>query len=296
MAAACALVATSALSASALPNTDDEIAQLIDQVAPDQGVVVQGESSDSQGWVVARKEGTNVVPVDPAAPIQIGGASSGQGLEISLPQNLNLGDGRAASDGTIVYQSVDANVDAAVQAMDDGTVRVQTIIQAPAAAHEFSYGIGEGFQPVEAEDGSMWIVGFDESGEYQAYSVGAAWAQDANGSEVSTSYEIRGNELVQTVQPSASTAYPIVADPTWQWYSAAYGAGFSKSETRYMVIGSGASGFCGWVPAGVLRLACATAGVTWGAQAALAVNANGCVFLAAVPAPIAMRWVSPECK
>lgn len=142
----------------------------------------------------------------------------------------------------------------------------------------------------------MWIVGFSESGELQAFSVGEAWARDANGAEVATHYETRGNDLVQVVTPTDETAYPIVADPTWQWYSAAYGAGFSKSETRVMAASGGATALCVLVPAGPLQIACGLAGGYWFTQASLAANANGCVFYAVVPAPLAMRWVSSQCR
>jgi hypothetical protein len=292
MVAACALVASSTMSASASTSADEDVAQLIERVAPNQGEVVPLEKSGAQTWTTGGAGAS--IPLDPAEPIGIDGG--GQKLEITLPQSLKLQDGRATSDGTIVYQSNGSDVDAAVQSMHDGTVRVQTIIQAPTAAHEFSYGIGAGFQPVEAADGSMWVVGFTEAGEYQAFSVGTAWARDANGSEVSTHYEIRGNEIVQIVTPSDDTAYPIVADPTWQWYSAAYGAGFSKSETRAMASAGSSTGFCVLVPGGALKVACAVAGAYWFTQAGLAANAGGCVFLAAAPAPLAMRWVSPECR
>ncbi|WGD38538.1 hypothetical protein [Lysinibacter sp. HNR] len=180
--------------------------------------------------------------------------------------------------------------------MHNGAVRVQTIINSPSSTHEFSYGIGEGFQPTFAEDGSMWVVGFNSDGAFKAFSVGDAWARDANGKEVSTFYEIRGTELVQIVEPTSDTAYPIIADPTWQWYNAAYGAGFSKKETRDLASLTTAGFFCGALPKSPIQVACYVSFGYYFTQATLAKNANGCVFIAAVPAPIAMRWMSPECR
>ncbi len=41
-----------------------------------------------------------------------------------------------------------------------------------------------------------------------------AWAKDANGAPVPTHYEIDGNTLVQVVDFTAATAFPVVADPS----------------------------------------------------------------------------------
>ncbi len=41
-----------------------------------------------------------------------------------------------------------------------------------------------------------------------------AWAKDANGAPVPTRYEIEGNTLVQVVDFTADTAFPVVADPS----------------------------------------------------------------------------------
>jgi hypothetical protein len=172
---------------------------------------------------------------------------------------------------------------------------MQTIINNPSAAREFSYGIGAGFQPVKATDGSIWVAGFSKSGEYQAFGVGNAWARDANGKAVPTHYEIRGHDLVQIVTPNAGAAYPIVADPSWIWYSGAWGAGFSKAETRSLASIGAITGFCAALP-GAFAIACAIFGADWFLQASLAANARGCVFIAVVPAPIAMRWISSSCR
>ena len=259
-------------------NDSEKISSLISRVAPDRGnVELNGNLS-----------------LNPETPVEVAG-ENGAVLDIKLPQNLGLGLGEKASDGTVVFHSKNNKVDAAVQVLDNGSLRAQTIINDPTASHEFSYGVGERFQPVQAPDGSFWTVGFSESGEYQAFSIDDAWARDANGNSVSTHYEIRGNELVQIVEPAQGAAYPIVADPTWQWYKLAYGAGFSKAETRNIAASGGVAAACGFVPL-PLAPACAILGISWFTQASQAANANGCVFIAAVPAPIAVRWLSPECR
>ncbi len=43
--------------------------------------------------------------------------------------------------------------------------------------------------------------------------IAPAWAKDANGRPVSTDYEVSGSALVQTVQITEHTRYPVVSDP-----------------------------------------------------------------------------------
>lgn len=43
----------------------------------------------------------------------------------------------------------------------------------------------------------------------------AAWAKDANGRPVPTRYRIEGSTLVQVVDFTPGTAFPVVADPGW---------------------------------------------------------------------------------
>mgnify|MGYP001333697932 CR=1 FL=1 len=78
--------------------------------------------------------------------------------------------------------------------------------------------------------------------------IAPAWAKDANGRPVSTDYEVSGSALVQTVQITEHTRYPVVSDPTlaWKWYGAQIR--FSRSETRYISYGATA---CAVVAAGI---------------------------------------------
>lgn len=84
-----------------------------------------------------------------------------------------------------------------------------------------------------------------------------AWARDANGSAVSTSYSILwGVVLIQTVNTAGVTAYPVVVDPdvTFGWVIYVY---FSHSELYWEQVlhlvdgvGAGISWLCGlatWV-------------------------------------------------
>lgn len=66
------------------------------------------------------------------------------------------------------------------------------------------------------EDGSILFL--DAEGN-QAGFISPAWAFDANGAAVPTSYRIDGTTLIQTVDHEGA-AYPVIADPSW-WETAA---------------------------------------------------------------------------
>lgn len=255
----------------------NQISTLVAEVAANQGRIVSG----------------NEFSLDPSAPIPVHGP--GSLLKVSLPQGLTVNRGMVASDSTVVFPEQDG-VAATVQSLDSGAVRIQTVINSPSSAHEFVYSVGDRYQVAKDAAGQFWAVGFDEAGSFTSFSIAPAWARDANGNDVPTHYEARGNTLIQVVEPTDTTSYPIVADPTWQWYNTAYGAGFSKTETKNLAAAAGAGALCGKIPSGALQTFCIVASADWGIQAGLAANEDQCVFIAAVPAPIAMRWLSPECN
>lgn len=276
--------------ASEPQNDVEQIAALVADVAPFQGAIERPLDNGGAGF----SSSVATIPQSSAGSVVIAGETD-EPLEVSLPTEVTTLDGVATEDGTIVYSSAAGDVDVAAQALESDKVRLQTVIQEPSAAHEFTYEIGNGYTPAEAADGSLWVYRFDDNGELDIYGVGEAWARDATGAAVATHYEVRGNSIVQVVTPSADTVYPVVADPTWEWYNAAYGAGFSKAETRSLANIGAVTGFCAALP-GAFGIACAIAGAQWFLQAGLAANANGCVFIATVPAPLAVRWLSSKCR
>ena len=296
--AALALCATSTtvLSVAGAPahasdySAADRIAELIDEVAPSQGQVEQTDATSA-----AFSTDVADLPLTDSAPVSVAGGDVP--LHVYLPEETATGHGVGAADGTVVYKSSHSGADVAAQVLASDKVRIQTVIHGPGDPHEFTYELGNGYMPLQAADGSIWAYRFDQNGAIDIYGVGEAWARDADGAVVNTHYEIRGNSLVQVVTPTGETVYPVVADPTWEWYNAAYGAGFSKHETRDLANLGGIAGLCSslwrW-PA--LGAACGIAGFQWWTQAGLAVNADGCVFIAAVPAPLAVRWLSSACR
>lgn len=248
-------------------------AALIAEVAPDQGTVVQ---APVVGGEVTAQAGDSqaTIPVDPDAPITLEATESPENvevpaLEVALPAELDVQAGQVADDGTIVYPA-DDGASAAVQALDDGAVRIQTVIPDQSAQHEFTYTF-DGLTPVLRDDGGADLVA--DAGDGVATTVGSidpAWAVDANGVSVPTEYAVNdAGALVQTVTPGPDTTYPIVADPK---ISGTCGilfctVRFDRATTRniadYTNLGgivSGIAAVMGSVPAGILAGALAIDG------------------------------------
>jgi len=111
---------------------------------------------------------------------------------------------------------------------------VQTLIQIPGASapkeYRFPLNIPDGGQAAVFGDGSVIIS--DAAG--QAVSgFRAPWAVDARGGAVPTAFRLDGDDLVQTVEFTANTAFPVVADPDLgaEWWG--YYVQLTRSETQW---------------------------------------------------------------
>ena len=108
----------------------------------------------------------------------------------------------------MVYPSDEGGESSAVVAVTNLSASVQVVIPDADAPSSYAFGI-EGASPVLNEDGGVSLL---SDGEIVA-EVAVPWAVDANGEAVPTRYEVDGNDIVQVVEVSASTAFPVVADP-----------------------------------------------------------------------------------
>lgn len=115
----------------------------------------------------------------------------------------------------------------------------------------------------------------------------------------------RGESLIPGLRRSCERKFRLIVTPSCPVLGprgclepvakTAYGAGFSKQETRSLANVGGVTGFCALL-SGPLAIVCGIAGAPVVPQAGLAANANACVFIAAVPAPLAVRWFSSKCR
>jgi len=266
----------------------DQVAARVADVAPGGQTVAVSSETDS-GFGSSARGADISVPRDVNSPVVIDASAGNTSIatSLSLPSGFVNGDGQKAKDGTIVYQDDDATADAmAVQTLEDGSTRVQTIIGSKDSKHEFAYSLA-GFTPILNDEGEALFVSTDGSDIYVP--VRNAWAIDANGKSVQTRYEVRGNELVQVVVPGADTAYPVVADPEWVWVGAGWGMKLTRSETSRVRDYAAAGSMCAIFTRGApgLAIGCAVYAGYMQTQAGLAESDSPktCLFLNVVPAP-----------
>jgi len=286
LAAMVALTATMVSPAYASEEGEDadSIASLIQDAAPATelsatGDLVAGELSTDAGDV----QSTVPMSAEEAITVTSENDSGAQTATIDLPDEIDVKDGVVADDGTVVFTATDDSGDAvAVQTLEDGSTRIQTVIGGSESAHEFGYRM-DGYQPYQSDSGEVIFVSAD--GNYVP--VAAPWATDANGNPVETRYEIRGDELFQIVVPDESTAYPVVADPSWQWYGPIWGMKLNRAETSRVRDYAAALGMCA-VFARQVSIACSAFGSYIILQANLAQGdtpASTCLFFTAAPIP-----------
>ncbi len=236
-----AMLATSAGAAGAVsePDSTEEVAGLIAAVAPDQGDVVNG-AQGAAGVTAQVGQVAVTVPSDADAPVVLDTAGDLPALEVTLPVEVDADAAEIADDGTVVYEGEDAT--AATQILADGSVRLQTVTHDADGPHEFTYTFGDHVIPVQKQDGSgIELIADYGSVAITVGEVAPAWAVDANGNDVSTAYIIEGDALVQVIEPTADSAYPVVADPrlsrSW-WNTTVH---FNRAETASLAGGAGAA-------------------------------------------------------
>lgn len=171
-------------------------------------------STDGDSAIVATTAGSVVdVPKDLEQGVTFG-ATSGPKLEIELPNADQAGAAKQVAPGVVAYDSGNGSANA-VQATEDGGVRMLTVIDNSNAPTTYDYKVTvpNGGRIELIEDGGAIVV--DGNGELLS-AVSAPWAKDANGAAVTTYFETDGQTLTQHVQHNVpGVVYPVTADPAW---------------------------------------------------------------------------------
>ncbi|MDN4614151.1 DUF2599 domain-containing protein [Leifsonia sp. F6_8S_P_1B] len=189
-----------------------DVAELIAAAAPDAPLA---EPEVSRGVLVAesRDEAISVeLPVE-GGGLSLSDSSTGIEVGVGLPEETSTGRPEVADDGTVVYRAdPGSGVDVAAQVVEDGSVRIQTVIDSASAPHEFTYPLDlpEGAVLSMTADGG--VVATAPGGDF-LLGIRPPWAKDAEGRDVPTSYRLDGDSLVQSVASPDSAQYPMVADP-----------------------------------------------------------------------------------
>lgn len=128
-----------------------------------------------------------------------------------------------------------ANSDFAVRATEDG-VQALSIVSDSYAPRRASYEF-PGKTLTWGSDGVVIVRTGSATGQPVAV-IDAAWAKDSKGAAVNTRYTITGDTLVQVIEPTAATSYPVVADPRVRTAYYGWSVDFTKTETIYMAGGA----------------------------------------------------------
>ncbi|CAN5375734.1 hypothetical protein BH09ACT1_BH09ACT1_21550 [soil metagenome] len=143
-------------------------------------------------------------------------------LTIGLPEEARISaDASAAGKAAVSYSGQDTQT--IVQPFEDG-LRLSTILRSGSSPTRYTYMLPAEVTPRLNEDGSAILAstfgGVNSDGESMGITygaVGAPWAVDSAGASVRTHYEASEGALIQVVEPTRSTVFPVVADPTFWW-------------------------------------------------------------------------------
>lgn len=127
----------------------------------------------------------------------------------SVPDELQSGSGQPVSS---------SELGGALLTSYSSALGVQTLTEIAGSSapteYAFPLTIPEGGALELQPDGSVFVN--DVQGLPIAL-LDIPWAVDANGSAVPTSFRVEGNTVTQVVDQSATTAFPVVADPDLWW-------------------------------------------------------------------------------
>ena len=221
--------------ARAQDSPDETVVQLVEEAAPLDVPLLAGDfEAGSIEASAITTEAVVTIPVSADGTIVVDASAQGEhsapSIGIALPEQVESSSGEVTDSGAVVYAGGGSDVDVVVQPVEDGSVRINTVLHEQSAPHDFTYQLSLPNTAVLSaqEDGSIAILdGSDFLG-----GIAAPWAIDAVGEPVATHYEIDGHSFTQIINPTPETQYPVVADPwlgvalvsktVWQW-QASYG-------------------------------------------------------------------------
>lgn len=193
------------------------------------------------------------VPNDEAASVTLSTHQNKESELISttllLPETATGNLDLSAADTAVIMPSLEeGNVAYAVNASEEGSVRIQSVIASPEAPESYEYTFPEASRiEIDPADGEaiIWV----KSETYGEVITGVAetpWARDAQGRTVPSHFEASGNTLTQIVKhKDGDFTYPITADPKWwdsvkAWFSGATKAVKAKAQSAANWLGSNA--------------------------------------------------------
>lgn len=249
--------------------------------SPDEVSALVAEAAQSAGAPAAvAADGSAVVNVpQEASEGVVVQADDGTAFTVSAPVGVSTGTGATAADGSTVYRGEEGDPDVTVTPVEGG-VRISTVLWDESDPASFGYPLPEGIDAEVQPDGGVTLtraVEVEGSADVAEVvgEVEPAWAVDADGLTVPTTYVVADGVLTQEVD-TTHAAFPVVADPTWGFMSAIQiRVRWNRAETATIAGG-------GWGSAGMAAI-CGPAGHAVAGPAGAAAFAAGC-FATSAPA------------
>ncbi|MFS0894994.1 hypothetical protein [Microbacterium sp. 179-I 3D3 NHS] len=183
--------------------------------------------------------------------------------------------------------AVEESVTYAVSLPEEGATRFSAVI-AEQSARSPEWTFGSGTQLLLLDDGSVSVS--DADGFIAG--IESPWAVDAAGRSLDTHYEISGSTLTQVVNTTGAT-FPVVADPTVQFFGPYIQVHLNKAESRTAIGGYAAcAGVLSKSPvpfAKLLQVACTTVAAIGATQ----LVGNKCIsvhYVVGVGGPAGVWW------
>ncbi|WP_156138781.1 hypothetical protein [Microbacterium mangrovi] len=187
----------------------------------------------------------------------------------SLPDEVTAGSAAQATDDTIVYGASKATDTSLAVRLGNGVLQQVITIKDAAASHAYTFHVDSRLTPSPSTDGDVMLTSKGEAGAASALnaSVAKAWALDANAKPVPTHYEVRQGSIVQVIDFTADTAFPVTADPTyWYWWGERIVSTWSQTKQIKAFADAGNYGYAPWF--------CGIFGIAAGAACGLVMTAG----------------------
>jgi hypothetical protein len=207
-------------------------------------------TSDTDSAIQAATAGATIdVPKDASQGVTLA-ADQGPSLDIQLPNADQSGDAQQIAPGIVAYSSNDGAANA-VQATEDGGVRMLTVIDNPTAPTTYDYKVTvPGGGRIElTEDGGAIVL---DSNNQPISTVSTPWARDARGKRIRTWFTTDGITLTQHIKHNVrGVVYPVVGDPRFSFGWTGVTIYLSRAETNTIAWAVGGVGvYFGWTGIG----------------------------------------------
>jgi hypothetical protein len=201
-----ALVPGSAVADTTGPSPVEIQESTLAAVADQGGATATPVVATRDDFTAAIGDGSVEIPRD--SDDAVTASADGTSISLDIPAR---GTSATRVGGTVVYRGGTDASDLAVQAIPDG-VRALVSINDASAPRTYEFPLSGDVARVDQNpDGSLIL--FDSAGN-DLGTVDAPWALDANGNSVPTHFEVDGTTVVQVVDFSSQTAFPVTADPS----------------------------------------------------------------------------------